>query len=205
MKWLQHTLVLLLLICVAAVVHAQPTTRLQADIALRWEIERNLLPPEAPNERSKARFTLDNRSPKALPATGWLWFFYTAYAETTGMDAAEEGSWAVVWADPPRDSLSPSWQPPDFDLDASYPAFVLAPSAEWTMPCANVAAVTRLGLDRDEAVAYEQMERVLSSYNDDDGGAVRLLGYPALFQNVDPETEVEAIASHGGTGGQCQR
>lgn len=135
---------------------------------------------------------------QALPATGWLWFFYTAYAETTGADASEEGSWAVVWADPPRETLAPAWKPADFDLDASYPAFTLRATGEWTMPAANVRAVEALGLDRDDQVTYEQLERRLSTLNGDDGGAIRLLGYPALFQNVDPEAGAEIIAPHGG-------
>jgi len=133
-----------------------------------------------------------------LPPTGWLWFFYSAYAETLGLDASEAGSWAVVWGDPPRDSLVPAWMPPDFDLDASYPAFTLRAAGEWTMPSANVRAVEALGLGRDDEVSYEQMERRLSTLNGDDGGAIRLLGYPALFQNVDPETGAEAIAPGGG-------
>lgn len=68
------------------------------------------------------------------------------------------------------------------------------------MPACNVRAVEALGLDRDEQVAYDQMEVRLSKLNGDDGGAIRLLGYPALFQNVDPEAGAEAIAPHGGTG-----
>jgi hexosaminidase len=84
MKWLQHTLVLLLLICMAAVVHAQGATRQAAGLSLHWEIERNLLPPEAPNERSNARFTLVNRSPQALPAQGWSLYFTCLSEAVTG-------------------------------------------------------------------------------------------------------------------------
>lgn len=55
-----------------------------ADLTLRWEIERSLLPPAAPNERSKARFTLGARGAAGLPARGWSLYFTCLSEVVTG-------------------------------------------------------------------------------------------------------------------------
>lgn len=93
MIWLTRIAAALIVACLAALAHAQPAPRAPSDFGLRWEVERNLLPPAVAHERSRARFTLEVRGTQALPPQGWSLYFTCLSEVATG--AAADGPFAV--------------------------------------------------------------------------------------------------------------
>jgi hypothetical protein len=121
---------------------------------------------------------------EGLPTQGWLYFFYSAYGETWGLDPNEEGSAAVIHHVGNRSDLTSNYRPPDFDLDATFEPFMVRPSKIWTMP----SSVSDLGAPFQ---GYAAVETYLIEHYDTDRGATWLLGHAAQFQSRDPAALAE--------------
>ena len=70
-----HQMMIRAMIAVALLASGASAQAESAQLAVRWSLLHNVLPPEVPHTRSLARFTITNLGSTALPAKGWGLYF----------------------------------------------------------------------------------------------------------------------------------
>lgn len=125
---------------------------------------------------------------KALPDTGWLYFFYDLYCQPWGFDPADRGCCRVIYADCDRTALVRTQPPDDAAKEHVFEPCFVESWTEVTLP-ENLSRVKygSPGFDAYHALCDELSQR---------GGLTqhRLLGHAQPIQN-EMELECQLVSS----------
>lgn len=95
----------------------------------------------------------------AIPATGWLYFFYDVKGQPWGMEPKEKDRFRVMYFDCPRDDLHPATVPDGFDPDYVLSEhWSLEAEVELTLPAEYVGYDE---FDSPRFAAYERLKEKL--------------------------------------------
>jgi uncharacterized protein YwqG len=133
----------------------------------------------------------DVRAP-ALPATGWLLFFYDAELQPWGFDPADDGCAPVIHVDVARDQLTRCPHPEVADDAGPFArcAVELTASLDLAGPEDSLLVDAGIPLTDDEANAYD------AQVNGDPSPYHHLIGHPQLIQG-DMRRELDDVAGGG--------
>jgi uncharacterized protein YwqG len=135
----------------------------------------------------------------ALPASGWLYFFYDRSSEPWGFDPADAGSCRVMHASCDRSALRRLAAPDDADPQHTAEPCAIDPRLELTLPDHVPGAEYRTTrwrrASRRSRRAHDACEALRNELSTSDGPSHRLRGHA---QAVQGEMELECqLASNG--------
>jgi uncharacterized protein YwqG len=141
-----------------------------------------------------AQLDLAELGAPALPAAGWLLFFYDVAGQPWGFDPKDAGGARVVHVEAARTSLARRARPQANEPGSPFRSCALsfAPSLDLADPEDDLLARARIPLERAKLAAYREVSAALSGAGD--GPRHHLLGNPQLVQG-DMRGECQLVTS----------